>query len=1117
MADSRNIILQLLITAKDNASAAVDGIKSRLGALGEQAAGLAKGALAALGAALGAVFKHGLDAAADFEVVMARIKAAGVGGAAELARLADAAKKLGAESGAGPTQVAEALENLVKAGLDAGEALDVLPQVIALAQGQMLSMADASDLVVKTVNQFGLAFTDSKRVVDLFATGANAASSSVQDLRQGLENASVAARANGLSLEQTIAALNTLIQNGVPAAEAGEALQNMLLELGSASSDAYQQLLGSSAATKDFNGALQLLAGGGQQARDLIASFSERAQTAASILQTSRPFYEDQVKQLTAIGVSAEDAAKIMGGTFTSSLSTLKATFGEFAQTLAEPFLPKLAEGFRDATKWINENRQALSDWITTGLSPVTQAVDGFRIAIALLQGDQAKVNEIQKEIETRTAAIGRALNGTSNEYRKAADAAKTFKDAAAPIPDALRRQVDATNAAAIAARDYANMAKTVSAGSELQRYYLEQSKLEAGRYREELAKLPPEQQKLVVAQQQGNAALQATAPAARAAAAGMNEIGQTAPAIQKGVDAAGKLGAGFFEIKRATEAAIPTQKEYTNGVNGVTQALTGQTAEWYKQLPAQERLAIAMQVYSESAGTGKDKTTQLAEELGRVRQASDGWRDGMSLDIVTLNSLRDTSELTAQKLALLEERQRAGEKVEHDLILARQAADAALARYNQGLEQYVTQQERAVAVAERGTQLGQQEADLYVQRAQSALELARAKGDANEISRAETDLLDAQMGKITEAIAGQQQQIAAYDDLIEATRRKLAADGELDASDQDQLATMADKRAAMALEKQALIDTGNAAIEKAAAEKQAAEESKQAAEAAAAAQKEAAYQAEQEAVRVAEKVVYAAKNFDQLSEKGQAALQAIGKSYSAAHGTIEQYNRAILEGTQALDGAAGAEIAAAERLERLQDAAAGVGPAAERAQAALADMARGGGSGIAGITQAGEQAIQTLRGIRQAALSAKEALADLADSFEEEMLRINGNQRELLEREHQANLERLAELRRTGGIQSEAEYQEAVRRANALHKLKLAQLREEEEERQRGGSDGGGSRSRSSGGISGGGGVSGGGSGGGGGTTNITINVDGKDLLSEEQIRTKIIPAINRATRLRS
>ena len=830
----------MLLTAKDEASDVLSKAGAKIGELGEKARLAALGGLAALGAALVGFGKAGLDQAAQFEVAMARIKAAGVSGAADLTRLADAANKLGAESGLGPTAVAQGLENLVKAGLNAEQALATLPQVIALAQGQMMEMGAASELVVKTVNQFGLEFKDAKTVVDLFATAANTAASSVPELQQALENSAQAARNSGLSLQQTLAALNTLIQNGVPAAEAGEALQNMLLELGNASSTAYQQLLGSSVATKDFNGALHLLAQGGQQARDFIGSFSERAQTAANVLRTAKPFYDDQVKQLTAIGISAEDAAKIMGGTFQSNLNQLTATFGEFWQTLAEPYLPKLSEAFKDATKYITGNRQALSDWLTAGLSPVTQAVDGFRMAWTKLAGDEAKVNEIQQEVEARTAAIGRALNGTSDEYQKAAGAARTFTAASLETSDGVQKQRELVLAIRDGLQTYVEKLHETASSSDAYRYFQEQLRLETARYQEELKKLPPALQAQIQAQEASTAALQQTAPAAQVAAK------------------------GIAEISWAAKDALPAQKEYHQGVNFVRAALDAQGAAATQALPPQERLASAIRAYTESAGAGKDKTTQLTEEIARVRQASDGWHQGMNLNIITLNSLRDTVEGTTQKLLLLEDRQWAGEKVEQEVAAARNANDAALARYKQGLEQYVAQAERAVAAAERGTQLGQQEADLYVQRAQAALELAKVKGDANEIQRAENDLLNAQAVNAQAAIAGKNQEIAAYDALIAATQRKLEADGKLDASDQNQLATMADQLRALELEKQGLEEAAVAAEAKAKADRQQAEAAAAVAEASA------------EAARAAK------EHLEQTQQAGEAVTTAMGQARQA-------------------------------------------------------------------------------------------------------------------------------------------------------------------------------------------------------------------------------------------
>jgi TP901 family phage tail tape measure protein len=133
-----------------------------------------------------------------------------------------------------------------------------LPNILALASGQMLAMDEATSLVIKTVNQFGLSFADSKQVVDTLATGANVAATSVQELAQGLENSGLEARKAGLSLQETIAALNTLMQNGQNAAGAGEALQSMLLELSDVSGPAREALRSVGVATGDFQTILAL-------------------------------------------------------------------------------------------------------------------------------------------------------------------------------------------------------------------------------------------------------------------------------------------------------------------------------------------------------------------------------------------------------------------------------------------------------------------------------------------------------------------------------------------------------------------------------------------------------------------------------------------------------------------------------------------------------------------------------------------------------------------------------------------------------------------------------------------------------------------------------------------
>jgi hypothetical protein len=339
---------------------------------------------------------------------------------------------------------------------------------------------------------------------------------------------------------------------------------------------------------------------------------------------------------------------------------------------------------------------------------------------------------------------------------------------------------------------------------------------------------------------------------------------------------------------------------------------------------------------------------------------------------------------------------------------------------------------ERAADASERAYQTKLNEID-------GAIRVAKARGDeaqaADLLQQKQQILID----QADDKASADRQAVTDAENKLEAYKLEAAATDGLDEAEKARIQTLEDAVATARDAAQQSRDNADAIRDEARANEEAA-----------AAAKDKAYQAEQEATRVAEKVSFAAKNFDQLSEKGQAALRAIGTGYKNAHGSIEQYNRAIMEETIALDGAAGAELAAVERLKKLQAAAAGVGPEADRAKEALANLARGGGAGIAGITQAGEQAISTLEGIKAAAEQAAQSLADMAEDFRRQMLQLQGDQAGLLEAEHEDNLRRLKELHEASGDYGNDEYNRAVAQANKLHSLKLEQLREQEREQRR-------------------------------------------------------------------
>ncbi len=153
------------------------------------------------------------------------------------------------------------------------------------------------------------------------------------------------------------------------------------------------------------------------------------------------------------------------------------------------------------------------------------------------------------------------------------------------------------------------------------------------------------------------------------------------------------------------------------------------------------------------------------------------------------------------------------------------------------------------------------------------------------------------------------------------------------------------------------------------------------------------------------------------------------------------------------------------------------------------------GAADLAPLQAALEAAAARVEQLTQQALQAKDAIASIGASIQDEIDRIRGNDKDIEDRRFREQLENLREQAEIAGTLGQAEYQEAVRRARELHRLKLEQIAEEKrarEEADRAGSSGGDKPS------GGGGGGKGPGGGGGGGLTPsaagspITVNVTG-------------------------
>nr|WP_315206502.1 phage tail tape measure protein [uncultured Albidiferax sp.] len=334
---NRNVV-DIVITAKDQATSVFTGLTTKLTAVAAAVAGY-------FGVGF---FRDAIKGAADLEAGMSRIQAASGASAQEMVALKAAAADAGAATKYTSTEAASALETLIKAGLDAKDAIGALPAVLNLAQAGDIALATASEYVTKAVKGMGLEFSDAGRVADVLAMGANASSTSVTGLAEALSYTAPVALSAKLSLEQTVAILGKFADAGIDASRGGTALNSILSQFIDPASKFRQELAAAGIVTTDFDQALRQLAAAGPKGQLAIQAVGLEAGPALRALLNQGIGSLDELKaKLDGAAGSAANAAAIMEGNLNGSLNSLSSAWDTVKNALGEPLLPVLTDGVK--------------------------------------------------------------------------------------------------------------------------------------------------------------------------------------------------------------------------------------------------------------------------------------------------------------------------------------------------------------------------------------------------------------------------------------------------------------------------------------------------------------------------------------------------------------------------------------------------------------------------------------------------------------------------------------------------------------------------------------------------------------------------------------------------
>lgn len=354
-------------------------------------------ALTGLGVAIANVVKTGADFERTLAIAATKFPGDVRRGTKAYADLERAAKEAGKTTEFTASQSAEGLKLLGAAGLDVGQAIAVLPDVINLATVAEVELADASDMAVKTLGAMGLASKDAaqnatnlRRVMDVMNNTANSAAQSLTDVYEAFINAAPTATEFHQEIETVGASVIALARAGFVGEKATIAYRNMfdrltnltpkarkeIKRLGVELLDSKKNLRDPIALVGDLSAALDGL-GTGERARRLSIIFGSRAKGPFVKLMEAgtKSLREFEASNIEATGSLTRSASQIQDTTvgsmkqLGSAIEGVKISLFALKDRAIKGVIDRMAE-------WIRKNEDLIVSKVSEFLEKIINNFD---------------------------------------------------------------------------------------------------------------------------------------------------------------------------------------------------------------------------------------------------------------------------------------------------------------------------------------------------------------------------------------------------------------------------------------------------------------------------------------------------------------------------------------------------------------------------------------------------------------------------------------------------------------------------------------------------------------------------------------------------------------------
>lgn len=448
MADGKVVI------ETDLDSSGIEKGLSKIGGLAVKGLSVATGAITGTATALGGVSIAAIKAGSDFESQMSRVQAISGATGSEFNKLKEQAIQLGADTAFSSSQAAEGMENLAAAGFTTSEIMDAMPGLLDLAAASGEDLASSSDIAASTLRGFGLEAADAAHVADVLAANANKTNSSVADTGEAMKYVAPLARAAGLSMEETAAAIGIMANAGIQGSQAGTTLRGAISRLSKPTKQMSECMADLGISFYDSEGNMKSLAEQTRMMEEATAGMTDEqrnnvlvtlyGQEALSGMLALMNEGDGALLELTHAYETCDGSAKAAAETMQDNLAGALDQLGGSAETLGIVFYESVSESLKETAKSATDSINNITEAFRNG--GLDDAIEAAGDEFANLAVEAA--SHAPDMADTAVDFIESFVDGIGKNKKKlvgaAVDMAKTLGGGLADLlPDELGEPVE--------------------------------------------------------------------------------------------------------------------------------------------------------------------------------------------------------------------------------------------------------------------------------------------------------------------------------------------------------------------------------------------------------------------------------------------------------------------------------------------------------------------------------------------------------------------------------------------------------------------------------------------------------------------------------------------------